>query len=289
MSVPLGDNPSARHPDPIVDGAADTHPNASSGNVIREELNHEGATINSGLPFPSAVGNANIIPNLNTVSAQTLTEDEKSPQATSSRNASGSHEKPLAPSSTNSSTKEKITPQSEVKAKKGFFGRKSKKDEEDKKDKQKEEEADAVPPVSFFGLYRYATWYEKIFNVIGIIFACAAGAAQPLMTLIFGRLTQSFNEFGQTTTAISKGEAPFSALAEAQARLKTDSGHNALYLLAIGVGMFLTTWLYMYIWSVTGELNSKRIREKYLASVLRQEVSFILLIFINIFRKDANF
>ena len=283
MSVPLGDNPAARHPDPIVDGVADTQPNPSTGNIIREELNHEGATINSGLPFPSAIGNANVIPNLDTVSAQTL--NEKPPQATSSRNASDSHEKPLAPTSTNSSTKEKITPQSEVKAKKGFFGRKSKKDEEDKKDKQKEEEADAVPPVSFFGLYRYATWYEKILNIIGIIFACAAGAAQPLMTLIFGRLTQSFNEFGQTATAIAEGRAPFSALADAQARLKTDSGHNALYLLAIGVGMFLTTWLYMYIWSVTGELNSKRIREKYLASVLRQEVSSIFSIIFDIFRK----
>jgi len=273
MSAPLGENPPAHHLDPIVDGGANTQRSPSPvGDVIREELNHEGATINSGLPFPSAIGNANVIPNLNTVSAQTL--NEKS-HATSSREPSGSHEKPLAPSSTTSSTKEKITPESEVRSKKkGFFGKKSKKDEEDKKDKEKEAEADAVPPVSFFGLYRYATWYEKFFNVIGIIFACAAGAAQPLMTLIFGRLTQSFNEFGKTATAISEGREPLSALTEAQDRLRTDSGHNALYLLAIGIGMFLTTWLYMYIWSVTGELNSKRIREKYLASVLRQEVCF---------------
>jgi ATP-binding cassette subfamily B (MDR/TAP) protein 1 len=95
------------------------------------------------------------------------------------------------------------------------------------------------------------------------------------MTLIFGRLTQSFNEFGQVGTKVANGELPFSALEEAKQTLKTDSGHNALYLMAIGIGMFLTTWLYMYIWSVTGEINSKRIREKYLASVLRQEVSSI--------------
>lgn len=272
MSAPLGENPTTRHPDPIVDGGVGAPRSSTTGDVIREELNHEGATVNSGLPFPTAVGNANIIPNLNTASAQTL--NEKPPDATSSRVPSGSHEKPLAPSSTTSSTKEKVTPKSEVKTKKGFFGKKSKKDEDDKKDKQKEEEADKVPPVSFFGLYRYATWYEKIFNIIGIIFACAAGAAQPLMTLIFGRLTQSFNEFGQTATAVAEGRAPFSALGDAKARLRTDSGHNALYLLAIGIGMFLTTWLYMYIWSVTGEINSKRIREKYLASVLRQEVSY---------------
>jgi ATP-binding cassette subfamily B (MDR/TAP) protein 1 len=286
MSAPLGDKPTTHaHPDPIVDGGADVYPSPSSGNVIREEINHEGATINSGLPFPSTVGNANVIPNLDTASAQTL--NEKSGHATSSREPSGSHEKPLAPSSTTSSTKEKekIIPQSEVKSKKGFFGRKSKKDEEDKKAKQKEEEADAVPPVSFLGLYRYATWYEKFFNIIGIIFACAAGAAQPLMTLIFGRLTQSFNEFGKTATDVAQGRQPLSALGDAQDRLKTDSGHNALYLLAIGIGMFLTTWLYMYIWSVTGEINSKRIREKYLASVLRQEVNQLFSGLSNFFRK----
>lgn len=63
------------------------------------------------------------------------------------------------------------------------------------------------------------------------------------------------------------------ALQAAKDDLKTQSGHNALYLMAIGIGMFLATWLYMFIWNVTGELNSKRIREHYLAAVLRQEVS----------------
>jgi ATP-binding cassette subfamily B (MDR/TAP) protein 1 len=86
-------------------------------------------------------------------------------------------------------------------------------------------------------------------------------------------LTQSFNDFGVAATQVAEGQLPFSALEDAKRTLKTDSGHNALYLMAIGIGMFITTWMYMYIWSVTGELNSKRIREKYLASVLRQEVS----------------
>lgn len=64
------------------------------------------------------------------------------------------------------------------------------------------------------------------------------------------------------------------ALQAAKDDLKTQSGHNALYLMAIGIGMFLATWLYMFIWNVTGELNSKRIRERYLAAVLRQEVRY---------------
>ena len=38
--------------------------------------------------------------------------------------------------------------------------------------------------------------------------------------------------------------------------------------------MFLFTYLYMCVWVYTGEVNSKRIREKYLQAVLRQDIAF---------------
>lgn len=38
--------------------------------------------------------------------------------------------------------------------------------------------------------------------------------------------------------------------------------------------MFGCTYIYMYIWVHTGEINSKRIREKYLQAVLRQDIAF---------------
>ena len=38
--------------------------------------------------------------------------------------------------------------------------------------------------------------------------------------------------------------------------------------------MFICTYLYMYIWVYTGEVNSRRIREKYLQAVLRQNIAF---------------
>lgn len=276
MSAPSGEQPPSAHPDPIADPA---RPSSQFTNVIAEEINEEGATVNSGLPFPSAVGNVNVIPNLNTPSAQTMNEkDVNATRVPSQSSDEQVREKPTAPLSSSSSSHGKAPSAiTQPATKKGFFARKTQKEKEEKKAKQKEEEANAVPPVSFLGLFRYATWYEKLFNVIGIIFACAAGAAQPLMTLIFGRLTQSFNEFGVAATKVATGELPFSALDQAKRTLRTDSGHNALYLMAIGIGMFITTWMYMYIWSVTGEINAKRIREKYLASVLRQEVSDLYL------------
>lgn len=38
--------------------------------------------------------------------------------------------------------------------------------------------------------------------------------------------------------------------------------------------MFATTYAYMLIWSYTSEVNSKRIRERYLKAVLRQDIAF---------------
>jgi ATP-binding cassette, subfamily B (MDR/TAP), member 1 len=38
--------------------------------------------------------------------------------------------------------------------------------------------------------------------------------------------------------------------------------------------MFVATFAYMYIWVYTGEVNAKRLRERYLQSILRQDIAF---------------
>ncbi|WVQ86009.1 hypothetical protein IAT38_008177 [Cryptococcus sp. DSM 104549] len=168
----------------------------------------------------------------------------------------------------------------QVEHKKGIFNfakKKKGKSEEDKRSKEKEEEANALPPVSFFNLFRFSTPFEVAAMLFGLFLAVAAGCAQPLMTLIFGRLTTSLTKFSVIKSQISSsGLTPETAAALEAAKhdLKVDAGRNALYLLAIGVGMFLATWVYMTIWNVTGELNAKRVRENYLAAVLRQEIAY---------------
>ena len=42
----------------------------------------------------------------------------------------------------------------------------------------------------------------------------------------------------------------------------------------LGLGMFVCTYAYMHIWVYTGEVNAKRIRERYLQAVLRQDLAF---------------
>ena len=44
--------------------------------------------------------------------------------------------------------------------------------------------------------------------------------------------------------------------------------------LPVGIAMFICTFLYMCIWVYTAEVTAKRIRERYLRSILRQDIAF---------------
>jgi ATP-binding cassette subfamily B (MDR/TAP) protein 1 len=91
------------------------------------------------------------------------------------------------------------------------------------------------------------------------------------MSLLFGNLTQDFVAFGIATSTPGTPEATVLAAAN---KFKSDAGTNAAALTYIGVGMFVATYTYMYIWVYTAEVNAKRIREHYLRAVLRQDIAF---------------
>ncbi|KAL0958179.1 hypothetical protein HGRIS_000343 [Hohenbuehelia grisea] len=129
----------------------------------------------------------------------------------------------------------------------------------------------SFPPISLAQLFRYSTPFELFLNAIGLIAAATAGAAQPLMSLLFGRLTQEFVKFAQ---AIGTQQVEDTQVQEAAASFRHAAALNASYLVSIGLGMFLCTFVYMYTWVYTGEINAKRIRERYLKAVLRQDVAW---------------
>ncbi|KAG8935087.1 GTPase-activating protein [Tulasnella sp. 418] len=128
-------------------------------------------------------------------------------------------------------------------------------------------------PVPFSQLFRYTTKFEMFLNAVGLTCAIAAGAAQPLMSLLFGNLTKAFVDFA---IALNNANGPDGAqrLEEARNRFKDVAAEDSLYLTIIGIAMGVATWTYMVTWVYTGEVNSKRIREKYLESVLRQDIAF---------------
>lgn len=59
-----------------------------------------------------------------------------------------------------------------------------------------------LPPVSFTALFRYATAFDKFLVVLGLIAAAGTGVMFPLMTILFGDLTNAFVNGGLSEEAI---------------------------------------------------------------------------------------
>ncbi|KIM85661.1 hypothetical protein PILCRDRAFT_776681 [Piloderma croceum F 1598] len=132
-----------------------------------------------------------------------------------------------------------------------------------------------IMPVSFTAMFRFSTPMELFLDFIGLIAATVAGAAQPMMTLIFGKLTQDFVNFAAVLKEARAGNPQAQAgLSAAAAHFRHTASLDASYLVYIGVGVLVCTFTYMYIWVYTGEVNAKRIRERYLRAILRQDVRF---------------
>ncbi|TFK26115.1 P-loop containing nucleoside triphosphate hydrolase protein [Coprinopsis marcescibilis] len=132
-----------------------------------------------------------------------------------------------------------------------------------------------IPAVSFFSLFRFTTKFEFFIDFIALLAAAAAGAAQPLMSLLFGNLTNDFVNFQTIVGRAAAGNETAAALVPAAAQsFREVAALDASYLVYIGVGMFACTYTYMYVWVYTGEVNAKRLREAYLQAVLRQDIAY---------------
>ncbi|BEI85684.1 hypothetical protein CcaverHIS002_0510850 [Cutaneotrichosporon cavernicola] len=145
------------------------------------------------------------------------------------------------------------------------------------KDEDEDDKPPPIKPVSLVSLFRFATRTELILQFFGLAIAAGAGAALPCMTLVFGQLVTLFTDFGTVARQIAQEgltPATAAALEIAKRNLKKEVGNCALYLMAMGLGMFILTYTYMVIWNYTSEAQSKRLRESYLRAVLRQEIAW---------------
>ncbi|KIK26704.1 hypothetical protein PISMIDRAFT_244660 [Pisolithus microcarpus 441] len=100
------------------------------------------------------------------------------------------------------------------------------------------------PSVGFTQLFRYATPFELFLNAIGVFGAITAGAAQPLMTLIFGRLIQDFVTFTTASEIYQSAESSGNATAissalqnfdSAASEFRSGAAQDASYLTYIGI------------------------------------------------------
>ena len=119
-----------------------------------------------------------------------------------------------------------------------------------------------LPPISvnFKTLYRYATTNDKIIIAISAFCAIAGGAALPLMTVIFGSLAGTFQGFLNGTSDTSS--------------FSSDLSYYTLFFVYLAIGEFVTIYVCTVGFIYTGEHVTQKIREQYLAAILRQNIGF---------------
>lgn len=119
----------------------------------------------------------------------------------------------------------------------------------------------ATPPVkvTYFGLYRYATTNDKIIIAVSAIAAIIAGAVLPLMTVVFGQLSGKIGEF--------------SAGAD-MSDFSDTVNHLTIYYVYLAIGEFVTVYIATVGFIYAGEHMSAKIREEYLAGILRQNIAY---------------
>jgi ATP-binding cassette, subfamily B (MDR/TAP), member 1 len=114
--------------------------------------------------------------------------------------------------------------------------------------------------VSFLMLFRYASTWDLVIFYIAAICSIAAGAAMPLMTVIFGNLSGVFQ--GIMIGTISSEEFSRTLV------------RYILYFVYLAIGEFVTTYIGTVGTIYVGEHITAKLREEYLKAILRQNIAF---------------
>ncbi|KAJ5650411.1 ABC transporter integral membrane type 1 [Penicillium longicatenatum] len=109
-------------------------------------------------------------------------------------------------------------------------------------------------------LYTCATTYDLLLLVISSIAAIIGGALQPISFLLLGGLAEAFKEFFLGTSSGS--------------HLSSLVASFALYYVYIAIGQFVSVYISTAGFMIGGENTTQRLREKYLAAILRQNIAF---------------
>ncbi|RAK85895.1 ATP-binding cassette transporter [Aspergillus costaricaensis CBS 115574] len=111
---------------------------------------------------------------------------------------------------------------------------------------------------NIFTIYRSANASQLCLLVLSACCAIAAGAAMPLVTVVYGNFAREF--------ITGDNNAPDEIRDRVQCL--------ALYLVYIAIGSLVTTAISMFGFNVIGEKLSRQLQQKYLAAALRQNMAY---------------
>lgn len=130
--------------------------------------------------------------------------------------------------------------------------------------------------VSIRELFRFADSTDVFLMTLGTIAALGFGVMQPLLSVIMGDIVNAFLDYGRIVIPMENGLIPFDAVVLDQAKKSIEDKvlQNVYLFVGIGGAAFVGAYLMQSSWLMAGERISHRVREKFLRSVLRQDVEF---------------
>ncbi|XP_011362437.1 multidrug resistance protein 1 isoform X1 [Pteropus vampyrus] len=146
------------------------------------------------------------------------------------------------------------------------MGKKSKKDE--KKEKK--------PTVSALAMFRYSNWLDKLYMLLGTMAAIIHGAGLPLMMLVFGDMTDSFANAGQsgnTTSANITNQSMINAT-DLSDNLEKEMTTYAYYYSGIGAGVLVAAYIQVSFWCLAAGRQIDKIRKQFFHAIMRQEIGW---------------
>ncbi|KAK2589712.1 hypothetical protein QQS21_012609 [Conoideocrella luteorostrata] len=112
----------------------------------------------------------------------------------------------------------------------------------------------------YFAIYRFAKPVDMVILIVGAVVAVVAGAAMPLMTIVLGSLVGKFADLSGSLSMNS---------------FVDEVNHLILYFVYIAIASFLLNSLFVTSFTHLGASLTKRLRTKYLQSLLRQDMAFL--------------
>lgn len=123
----------------------------------------------------------------------------------------------------------------------------------------------------FFGLYRYATAWDVFLLVICSIMAAAGGAVVPVMTIVFGSLAGEFQGFSIDSSSLA---GHIQDLLYTIHHFRQELSRLTTYFVYLAIGEFATIYICTLGFIFIGDRITRRIRERYLEAILRQNIGF---------------
>ncbi|MCJ1388690.1 hypothetical protein MMC18_001539 [Xylographa bjoerkii] len=116
---------------------------------------------------------------------------------------------------------------------------------------------------NFWRILSYSNTVDRCLMSAAVIFSAGAGAALPLMNVVFGKLVGSFNGYFIPGSNVSKDEFLASV------------NQNALYIFYLFIAKFVLDYISIYSFRMTGIRISATIRMTYLTALFKQPISVI--------------